>query len=237
MGIRRLVKLTPLLFIITVFGWRTEISIDAGRPHNLYIGMAAGATDGFDKEFDKVSPPPPPVGFFCYFPVEDSVFDFIDALWGDIRAFESKARWEINLKRVTQPTQVVFSGLPEIGLLSIDGIPVIAESLAMSFGKTDSVLVIDYSRGFYEEPSATINFELPAAAEVVIVIRTDNGEPVRRLPDMYLAGGEHSLGWNAKDNHGEPVPPGVYYAHIRAKWEQEITELEVETVVKNNVTE
>ncbi len=230
--VSRYIIITLLLTaVFSVAAWETEISVDAGRPHQLSIGMEAGATDGFDKEYDKISPPPPPVGFYCFFPIADTMYDFIDALWGDIRAPAAQASWRLVLKRPETPIKVELTGIPKIGLISVNGVQADAESLTLTFAKQDTLLRIDYTGGFWEEPIETIDFEIPAAASVVIVILNENGNPVRRLPDMRLLAGKHSLGWNGTDNRGEPLPPGKYYAHIRAEWKNELTEMEIEILI------
>ena len=207
------------------------MTVDAGRNHELFIGMNSEASQGFDKNIDKVSPPPPPEGFYCYFPLDDSEFEFLNALWGDIRSTASEALWQIDLKRIEQPTKIVIMGLPRVGKISIEGIPITKDSMALSFPQADSTLKIEYSGGFWEEPVVKINFELPEAAGALITIQTEAGKAVRRLPDMWLAAGKQSIGWNAEDNMGNPVEPGIYYAQIKAEWGQEFTELLVDIVV------
>ena len=211
--------------------WETKLTIDAGRPHQLSLGMEPAATDGIDKEHDKISPPPPPVGFYCFFPIADTMYDFIDALWGDIRAPSPRALWRIVLKRAETPIKVEITDIPKIGILSVNGMQAVAESLTLTFAKPDTILRIDYTGGFWEEAVETIDFEIPAAASVVIVVLDEDGNPVRRFPDLQLLAGEHSLGWNGLDNRGIPLPLGKYYAHIRAEWGNNLTEMEIEILV------
>ncbi len=216
---------------VSAAAWETFVTVDAGRAQELTIGMAPSATAGFDRELDMVAPPLPPVGFYCYFTFSDTNYEFINALWADIRPPAKSDEWQIRLHRPERPARVHFSGLPEVGLIKVNNVPVVADSFAMTFGGQDSILKIAYSGGFYEEPNAFIEFEVTHAADAIIVIHK-NGKSIRRLPDMFLAAGEHSLGWNALDNRGNPVEPGLYYAYITLRWENENAELEVETIVK-----
>ena len=99
----RSIKISLLLLTaVSIIAWKTEFQVDTGglRPHILNIGMENGATNYFDEENDKVSPPPPPIGPYCFFPVADTAYGFIDALWDDIRAPMPYASWELIIRRI-----------------------------------------------------------------------------------------------------------------------------------------
>ncbi len=64
-------------------------------------------------------------------------------------------------------------------------------------------------------PSTTIGFELPAAAEVELVVYNLQGQRVRRLVQGQQPAGVHSVVWDARDENGTPVPTGLYYYRLR----------------------
>lgn len=218
---------------VFAYGWETVITVDGGHQREMSIGMADGASDGFDRDIDIAAPPVPPVGFYCYFPLNDPEFDFLNAAWKDMRAPSASAEWHIHLVRPEQPPQIIFSGLPQIGKLSINNIDAVEESLALTFAKSDSILRIVYSRGFWEESVSTIDFSTKFDAEAVIVVKDAAGNPVRRLPDMFLRAGEQSIGWNGTDNMGAKVEPGIYYTRVSLRAGADFSDFEVETIVKN----
>jgi len=232
----RYIVLVILMVSAGVFaiGWETVITVDGGNSREMKIGMVPGASEGYDRDIDLAAPPIPPVGFYSYFPVEDTSFEFLNAAWTDMRAPGPSAEWQIRIVRPTQPTRVVFSGLPMIGKLSINNIDAVEESLALTFSQADTVLRIKYDRGFWEEPSATIDFETTFDAEAIIVITDSEGRSVRRLPDMFLKAGEHSIGWNARSNRSYEVEPGLYTARVSLKADEDFSDFEVDVVVRSN---
>ena len=60
-------------------------------------------------------------------------------------------------------------------------------------------------------PMTTINFALPKASDVKLVVYDLLGREVERLVDGQLIVGEHSAIWNA-----QYVPAGIYFYQIRA---------------------
>ncbi len=64
-------------------------------------------------------------------------------------------------------------------------------------------------------PSTTIPFALPAAADVRIEIFNVLGQPVRTLLDEKRAAGEHMITWNGRDNNGRAVESGLYLYRVR----------------------
>ena len=62
--------------------------------------------------------------------------------------------------------------------------------------------------------SCRFALSLPVADRVRMEIFDVSGAIVRRLADLPLGSGTHSLGWDARDDQGVRVPPGVYWARI-----------------------
>jgi hypothetical protein len=61
---------------------------------------------------------------------------------------------------------------------------------------------------------ATIECALPAASAVSIVIYDAAGRVVRRLTDGVLPPGVRMLRWDARNDSGSPVSPGVYFVRM-----------------------
>jgi flagellar hook capping protein FlgD len=64
--------------------------------------------------------------------------------------------------------------------------------------------------------STTLDFELPAARTVMLVIHDINGRVVRRLAEGTYEAGVHHTIWDGRDDRGRPVVSGIYFAHLVA---------------------
>ncbi|TKJ40638.1 hypothetical protein CEE37_06655 [candidate division LCP-89 bacterium B3_LCP] len=60
-------------------------------------------------------------------------------------------------------------------------------------------------------PTSTVNFDLPATAEISLTIYNLAGQKVTTLVDGYREAGNHEATWNAVG-----LPSGVYFAHLNA---------------------
>ena len=65
-------------------------------------------------------------------------------------------------------------------------------------------------------PTTTISFNLPTDDRVTLTVYNSLGVPVRTLLSGALSVGTHALQWNGRDDAGNPLPSGVYYAEIVA---------------------
>jgi hypothetical protein len=65
-------------------------------------------------------------------------------------------------------------------------------------------------------PTTTIAFDLPAEADVSLIIHNVLGEAVRTLLNRHLPAGAYSLQWDGEDNSGLPLPSGIYICRIAA---------------------
>ncbi len=63
-------------------------------------------------------------------------------------------------------------------------------------------------------PKTTIGFELPAPSWVRLSILNILGQRVRSLVDRELPVGPHTVVWNGRDEHGDPVASGVYFYRL-----------------------
>jgi hypothetical protein len=71
-------------------------------------------------------------------------------------------------------------------------------------------------RGFAGNPSTTINFALPEAAEVNLKIYDVAGQLVQTLVAGVVQAGRHQMVWDGTNQHGVPVASGVYFYQLRA---------------------
>ncbi len=65
-------------------------------------------------------------------------------------------------------------------------------------------------------PRTTISYDLPAEADVSIVIYDAIGQEIRHLVSRHYTAGRYSVQWDAKDFMGRSVGSGVYIAKIKA---------------------
>ncbi len=65
-------------------------------------------------------------------------------------------------------------------------------------------------------PTTTINFSIPKAEQVRLVIYDMTGRRVNELVNNRLNAGDHSYSWNATDMHGKKVASGVYIYRLQA---------------------
>ncbi len=65
-------------------------------------------------------------------------------------------------------------------------------------------------------PETVIEFDLPAAADVQLVIFNALGQRVRKLLDEKMTAGRHRVIWRGRDARGNPLPSGLYFYRISA---------------------
>ncbi|RPI02055.1 MAG: DUF362 domain-containing protein, partial [Calditrichaeota bacterium] len=63
-------------------------------------------------------------------------------------------------------------------------------------------------------PTTTISFYLPTEDRVTLTVYNSLGAPVRTLLSGAISAGSHALQWSGRDDTGNPLPSGVYYAEI-----------------------
>jgi hypothetical protein len=61
---------------------------------------------------------------------------------------------------------------------------------------------------------ATLDFTVPQAAHVSVVIYDVAGRVVRKLVDDPLPAGQHSTVWDCRDQSGRAVPTGLYLVRV-----------------------
>lgn len=62
--------------------------------------------------------------------------------------------------------------------------------------------------------STTLSFTLPFATGATLELYDIRGRRVRTLVHARLAGGDHRVAWDGRNQEGRPVPPGLYLARL-----------------------
>ncbi|MGB5105601.1 MAG: C25 family cysteine peptidase [Candidatus Zixiibacteriota bacterium] len=63
-------------------------------------------------------------------------------------------------------------------------------------------------------PATTIQFDVPAASEVVIEIYNVVGQLIKTSYNGFVGAGSHEVAWNGANEAGQPVSSGVYFARM-----------------------
>ncbi|MFB0516681.1 MAG: FlgD immunoglobulin-like domain containing protein [Candidatus Neomarinimicrobiota bacterium] len=92
------------------------------------------------------------------------------------------------------------------------------DALSVTFFHTD--LTLPYATYFLRNypnpfnPETTIQFELPAASNVSVMVYDLAGREVIRLVDGYMEPGYHQTQWNGRNASGQNFPSGIYIARL-----------------------
>jgi flagellar hook assembly protein FlgD len=62
--------------------------------------------------------------------------------------------------------------------------------------------------------TATISFSLAQRGPVELLLYSVDGRRVRTLAQGVREPGEYRLVWDGRDDNGNPMSAGVYYAHL-----------------------
>lgn len=66
------------------------------------------------------------------------------------------------------------------------------------------------------QTSTAIQFELPAAERVSLVVYGVDGRAVARVLDAERGAGRHTVFWSGEGRDGRPVAAGIYFARLTA---------------------
>ncbi len=66
-------------------------------------------------------------------------------------------------------------------------------------------------------PLTTIVFDCPKTQPVSLIVFNQNGQIIRTLKTGTVKAGVHRVIWDARDEHGNVVPSGVYFVNLRAE--------------------
>ncbi len=65
-------------------------------------------------------------------------------------------------------------------------------------------------------PSTIIQYSLPQAKKVRIVVYDISGKEIALLADKYQNAGTYNVTWNGNNNSGQPVASGIYFYSVQA---------------------
>ena len=63
-------------------------------------------------------------------------------------------------------------------------------------------------------PATTIEFTVPEAGYLKLIIYNIMGQKVKTLVSEYVTPGVHSVVWDGRDENGTPVSSGVHISHL-----------------------
>ena len=115
---------------------------------------------------------------------------------------------------------VVFVGLP--------GQRMISYGITVTRAEATETALTSAPNPF--NPTTTIRYALPEAAEVRLVVLNMLGQQVKSLVADHQQAGAYAVVWNATDESAQPVSGGVYFLHLRVG--RTITKVEKVLLVK-----
>ncbi|MBN2542699.1 T9SS type A sorting domain-containing protein [bacterium] len=234
---------TTIILILTIINitaaWEVRLKVDGGRPHDLAFGVKDDATYDFDRKIDKISPPPPPEGFYAFFYITNPDKPFLERLWEDYRAIEDNINWELYLKRHEIPVTIEWDPEQVLGkMLYInnqtkmedlkDGkyICQLGDSIVtFSYFKTTAIFKEDIvPTKFCLNPNnpnpfnetTSISFSVAEKSDVSLSVYDVLGKEVKALYNGELTKGVYSIKWFARDDNDEPLPSGIYFCRLQA---------------------
>ena len=111
--------------------WSVPLTVSVGEVRStVYLGVTSDATDQYDRDIDRLAPPPPPGGTYTYLSI-DGIPGLTDKLSRDLRALDVSAHeWTlmvVGTSGMSGTLSWLTAGLPE-GELAINGTNMLTES-------------------------------------------------------------------------------------------------------------
>lgn len=222
--------------------WAIHLSANSGNgdASRVTLGVAAGATDGFDNAFDSEAPPSYGDGVsitaktggtetacaidtraagtskvswdMIVTPSEPN--QNITVKWGDISDAPKKCR--LVLTDETTGTSRFMRTTSSYKFNSGDGSPrrlTVTADASPSTRLMITGLTVVSTRG----TSLSFSYNLSAAAQVKAVIKAPGGQMIRQLNSgQPTRSGINSMVWDRRDDSGESVPAGMYLLNLEA---------------------
>ena len=91
-----------------------------------------------------------------------------------------------------------------------------AEAVSVTEGGVPRVFRLAQNHPNPFNPTTTITYQLPSAAEVVLSVYNLSGQLVRELVHLPQVAGHHSVTWDGRDEAGRLMANGVYLYQVRA---------------------
>jgi len=99
--------------------------------------------------------------------------------------------------------------------ISLEGVPsVVPDDLSAGDLPGSYTLSQNYPNPF--NPSTTIDYTLPTAAQIELVVLNELGQRVATLARGLTPPGRYQTDWNGCNDHGDPVASGVYLYRLTA---------------------
>ncbi|MCX7597947.1 MAG: hypothetical protein N2512_03630, partial [Armatimonadetes bacterium] len=222
-------------------GWVLPLVVRAGESQDaaVYLGVASGASEGFDVGRDELKPPPPTAGAYVYaaaVPADPQV----GPLAVDLRrAAGGEYRVQVLTSAVGEPVTVSW---PDLSALPRDVKPYLFDPVAnrrvymrtsssytyvdesgsrtlvveMSIDK-GGALVVSALQAMPRGQGAEVAYTLSRPAAVDVVVMNISGAVVRRLvTGAAQKAGLNRVSWDGRSDRGTPVPAGRYLVTVRA---------------------
>ncbi|MFC1482137.1 T9SS type A sorting domain-containing protein, partial [Candidatus Neomarinimicrobiota bacterium] len=113
--------------------------------------------------------------------------------------------WSGDITSTENPATVTVSATTSITATFSEEVTGVAESAALP---TEFALSQNYPNPF--NPATTINFALPRASEISLVVYDLLGREVVRLVDGYLEAGYQRIVWKGQMRNGRIAPSSIY---------------------------
>jgi hypothetical protein len=186
--------------------------------NQLWVAIFKAVGSGKDSIYtvDIVSGAETPIGVTGFnIMTNDLAFDNDSKLYGVIGAATSIGKLiEINTSNGTG-TQIGETGFNHVvGLAySLNG-PIVSVEENKNILPKEFSLKQNYPNPF--NPTTKIEFSLPVAADVQLVVYNILGQQVAFLVNEQRSAGNHSIFWNADDSKGMKLSSGIYLYKIKA---------------------
>ena len=74
-------------------------------------------------------------------------------------------------------------------------------------------------------PATTIQYALPQAADVELIVYNAVGQVVRTLVAEYQSAGRYAVEWDATNDSGYRLSSGMYFYHLQADEFREVKKM------------
>jgi hypothetical protein len=216
-----------------------RIKIGAADSFRLYLGVRPNATAGFDVGIDTLAAPPPPATPYAYL----ALAAFPNFLQADFRGVANSSLWSLRIVNTGGATSTVSWNVSQVPS-SISALFIVSQrdtvnmlrtntktyvgdqSLKISFptpvsvsSRPNGAALASFDLRSYPNPFATtttFEISLPASRPVAMRIFNLVGQEIRAFRQTPLAPGRMTIQWDGLDQHGIPVPGGVYFCRLEA---------------------
>ncbi|UCF64079.1 MAG: M20/M25/M40 family metallo-hydrolase [bacterium] len=115
---------------------------------------------------------------------------------------------KVNIDQVTKITQATLAAV------ACRTVPAtsLAQNLTEDIFPENYILQQNYPNPF--NAHTIFNYVLNSSAQVKIKIYNAAGQKVAEIQDAWQSAGEHRVNWQAKDDNGNTLPSGLYFAHF-----------------------